>query len=175
MPDARAIRCAAKCKRRSPGSAEHDVARCVVAYEPIWAIGTGNADTPSEANAIMGEIRAAVPGLASCRMLYGGSMKPDNVAEFVRAAEHRRRPGRRREPRARHVRRAARRRAARSGRVSKRKPFVLAILDGWGTTTETRGNAIARRRPAELDAHPRDAIRTRCSRRAAKPSACRRA
>jgi len=57
--------------------------RCVVAYEPIWAIGTGTADSPSEANHIMGEIRGAVPGLADCRLLYGGSMKPDNVAAFV--------------------------------------------------------------------------------------------
>ncbi len=60
-----------------------DVARCVVAYEPIWAIGTGNADSPEEADALMGEIRAAVPGLENVRMLYGGSMKPDNVAAFV--------------------------------------------------------------------------------------------
>ena len=47
---------------------EH-VARCVVAYEPIWAIGTGHADTPRGANAIMGEIRTAVDGLANCRLL----------------------------------------------------------------------------------------------------------
>ncbi len=60
-----------------------DVARCVVAYEPIWAIGTGNADSPAEADAIMGEIRAAAAGLENVRMLYGGSMKPDNVAGFV--------------------------------------------------------------------------------------------
>ncbi|HTJ28770.1 MAG TPA: triose-phosphate isomerase [Candidatus Limnocylindria bacterium] len=60
-----------------------DVARCVVAYEPIWAIGTGNADTPSEANALMGEIRTIVPGLEDVRLLYGGSVKPDNVAAFV--------------------------------------------------------------------------------------------
>ncbi len=60
-----------------------DVARCVVAYEPIWAIGTGNADSPEEADAIMGEIRAAVAGLEIVRMLYGGSVKPDNVAGFV--------------------------------------------------------------------------------------------
>jgi triosephosphate isomerase len=59
------------------------VARCVVAYEPIWAIGTGNADSPDEANHIMGEIRAAVDGLANCRLLYGGSMKPENVTAFV--------------------------------------------------------------------------------------------
>jgi triosephosphate isomerase len=55
----------------------------VVAYEPIWAIGTGNADSPEEADAIMGEIRAAVDGLQNVRMLYGGSVKPDNIAAFV--------------------------------------------------------------------------------------------
>ena len=60
-----------------------DVARCVVAYEPIWAIGTGQADTPSEANALMGEIRGAVPGLEHVRLLYGGSVKPENIAAFV--------------------------------------------------------------------------------------------
>ena len=59
------------------------VARCVVAYEPIWAIGTGNADSPDEANHIMGEIRAAVDGLANCRLLYGGSMKAENVTAYV--------------------------------------------------------------------------------------------
>jgi triosephosphate isomerase len=62
--------------------AEH-VARCVVAYEPIWAIGTGRADTPDGANAIMGEIRAAVEGLQDVRILYGGSVNPGNVASFV--------------------------------------------------------------------------------------------
>jgi triosephosphate isomerase len=61
-----------------------DVARCVVAYEPVWAIGTGNADSPEEANVIMGEIRAAVPGLENVRVLYGGSMKADNVAAFLK-------------------------------------------------------------------------------------------
>ncbi|HEV3087160.1 MAG TPA: triose-phosphate isomerase [Candidatus Elarobacter sp.] len=60
-----------------------DVARCVVAYEPIWAIGTGHADTPESANAIMGEMRVAIPGLEHAHLLYGGSMKPDNVAAFV--------------------------------------------------------------------------------------------
>ncbi len=59
-----------------------DLARCVVAYEPIWAIGTGNPDSPASANAIMGEIRA-LAGLDHARILYGGSMKPDNVAEFL--------------------------------------------------------------------------------------------
>lgn len=65
------------------GIAPADVAQCVVAYEPIWAIGTGKADSPPEANALMGEIRACVPGLEDVRILYGGSVKPDNVAAFV--------------------------------------------------------------------------------------------
>ena len=65
------------------GVAPDDVARCVVAYEPIWAIGTGHADTPQGANAIMGTIRATVGGLENVRVLYGGSVKPDNIAAFV--------------------------------------------------------------------------------------------
>ncbi len=65
------------------GIAESDVARCVVAYEPIWAIGTGNVDSPANANAIMGSIRDAVAGLAATRILYGGSVKPDNIGALV--------------------------------------------------------------------------------------------
>lgn len=61
--------------------------RLIVAYEPIWAIGTGNVDSPENANAIMGAIRAAVPGLEKTRLLYGGSVKPDNIAALV-AQEH---------------------------------------------------------------------------------------
>jgi triosephosphate isomerase len=59
------------------------VARCVVAYEPIWAIGSGQPDTPESANAIMGAIRATVDGLQDARVLYGGSVKPENIADFV--------------------------------------------------------------------------------------------
>ena len=55
----------------------------MVAYEPIWAIGTGNADSPAEADHIMGEIRAKMPGLHDARILYGGSMNPKNVAAFL--------------------------------------------------------------------------------------------
>jgi triosephosphate isomerase len=60
-----------------------DVARCVVAYEPIWAIGTGQSCHPDGANAVMGEIRAAVDGLADVRILYGGSVNADNIRTFV--------------------------------------------------------------------------------------------
>jgi triosephosphate isomerase len=60
-----------------------DVARCVMAYEPIWAIGTGLADSPSGANDVMAEIRGSVAGLEQTRILYGGSVKPDNIGAFV--------------------------------------------------------------------------------------------
>jgi triosephosphate isomerase len=56
----------AKARAAFDGVTADDVARCVVAYEPIWAIGTGLADSPPGANAIMGEIRAAVAGLRTC-------------------------------------------------------------------------------------------------------------
>jgi triosephosphate isomerase len=60
-----------------------DVARCIVAYEPIWAIGTGLIDVPENADAVIGEIRAAVEGLQHARHLYGGSMKGDNAAALM--------------------------------------------------------------------------------------------
>ena len=62
---------------------EDDVARCVVAYEPIWAIGTGQNDTPESANAVLGQIRQCVAGLANARLLYGGSMKGTNAAPLM--------------------------------------------------------------------------------------------
>jgi triosephosphate isomerase len=54
----------------------------VVAYEPVWCIGTGMADDPVGANATIGAIRQIAGGLADARMLYGGSMNPNNAAMF---------------------------------------------------------------------------------------------
>ncbi len=65
------------------GVSAADVARCIVAYEPIWAIGTGLSDSPENASDVIGEIRASVEGLANARLLYGGSMKPENAAAFM--------------------------------------------------------------------------------------------
>jgi triosephosphate isomerase len=57
---------------------------CVVAYEPVWAIGTGKTASPAEAQAVHALLRstlqARVQGGESVRILYGGSVKPDNAA-----------------------------------------------------------------------------------------------
>jgi triosephosphate isomerase (TIM) len=63
---------------------QKEVARCVVAYEPIWAIGTGLVDEPTETNVVMGAIRSCLPGLQNASILYGGSMKADNAAALVK-------------------------------------------------------------------------------------------
>lgn len=65
------------------GRSAAEAARCTVAYEPIWAIGSGKSDDPVGANAVMGEIRGAVPGLDRTRLLYGGSVKPETIAALV--------------------------------------------------------------------------------------------
>jgi triosephosphate isomerase len=60
----------------------------VIAYEPIWAIGTGHTPTPEKANDVARMIRATVgamygaPAATSVRVLYGGSVKPENAALF---------------------------------------------------------------------------------------------
>lgn len=64
------------------GLDEAGVARVVMAYEPIWAIGTGANCDPVEADRVMAKIRASVPGLKDAPILYGGSMKPDNVSAY---------------------------------------------------------------------------------------------
>ena len=61
--------------------------RAVIAYEPVWAIGTGLTATPAQAQAvhafIRGEVAARDARIAdSLPLLYGGSVKPDNAAEL---------------------------------------------------------------------------------------------
>jgi triosephosphate isomerase len=62
--------------------------RVVVAYEPVWAIGTGLAATTEQAQETCGFVRALVQGFDkeagnAVRVLYGGSLKPDNAAEIL--------------------------------------------------------------------------------------------
>ena len=61
-----------------------DLARVAVAYEPIWAIGTGRNCDPKEADRVMGIIRGSIAGLTETPILYGGSMKAENVASYMR-------------------------------------------------------------------------------------------
>jgi len=73
-----------------------DAATCasmLIAYEPVWAIGTGEVCASDEANRVCGVVRTAVASIYdqatadAVRILYGGSMKPDNVEGLV-ALEH---------------------------------------------------------------------------------------
>jgi triosephosphate isomerase len=74
------------------GVAAADAARCVVAYEPIWAIGTGRNATPEDANDTIGVIRRSLRDQLgetadTMRILYGGSVKPGNIAELMAMPE----------------------------------------------------------------------------------------
>lgn len=53
----------------------------IVAYEPVWAIGTGQADTPRNAGKVMGKIKKAHSQIAN--LIYGGSVTPQNVKSFM--------------------------------------------------------------------------------------------
>lgn len=62
--------------------------KLVVAYEPVWAIGTGETATPDQAREVHAEIRRQLVAFygeagAGIRILYGGSVKPDNAAELM--------------------------------------------------------------------------------------------
>ncbi len=64
------------------------IARAVIAYEPVWAIGTGKVATPEQAQAVHAFIRAKLERLDSSaaqqvQILYGGSMNPSNAAELL--------------------------------------------------------------------------------------------
>ncbi len=118
----------------------------MVAYEPVWAIGTGRTATPEQADEVCLHIKETVARRAgaSPRVLYGGSVTADNAAELFA------RPGidggliggasLKADVFAAIVAAAAR---AGIDAVRPVRPFVLAVLDGWGHSDDAFGNAIA--------------------------------
>ncbi|MCO4857084.1 triose-phosphate isomerase [Herbaspirillum sp. WGmk3] len=69
-----------------------EAARIVVAYEPVWAIGTGKTATPEMAQEVHAMLRArlgakSAEAAAKVRVLYGGSMKPDNAEQLLAMAD----------------------------------------------------------------------------------------
>jgi triosephosphate isomerase len=71
------------------GLSAEQVAGLVVAYEPVWAIGTGEVATPQDAQEVCQAIRARISAVhggaaaATARILYGGSVKPDNMPAIM--------------------------------------------------------------------------------------------
>ena len=75
------------------GLSNKDLVKFVIAYEPIWAIGTGKTATKEDANEVIGYIRELLGKIfndetaAGIRILYGGSVKPDNIKELMEMSE----------------------------------------------------------------------------------------
>jgi triosephosphate isomerase len=70
------------------GVAGDELGRVVIAYEPVWAIGTGRNATPEQAAEAIAHIRSLVavrsePAAGAIRILYGGSVTPENAAEVL--------------------------------------------------------------------------------------------
>ena len=70
-----------------------DLGRIIIAYEPVWAIGTGKTATPEQAQEMHGFIRGAIAethgseAAEGLRILYGGSVKPENIGELMAQAD----------------------------------------------------------------------------------------
>jgi len=76
-------------KKDTEGLEITDPSKYVIAYEPIWAIGTGKTATADDAQEVIGAIRATLKEIFGdeiadgIRILYGGSAKPENIAGFL--------------------------------------------------------------------------------------------
>ena len=76
-------------KKAVEGLSEEQLQQVVIAYEPIWAIGTGKSSTSKDANEMCAFVRQTVAELSSqtvaeaTRIQYGGSVKPNNIEEYM--------------------------------------------------------------------------------------------
>lgn len=84
---------ASQIKAALEGLSQADVAKSIIAYEPIWAIGTGKTCDSTEANRVIAMIRKTVVEVAgeasanAVRILYGGSVKPDTIVEQMSTSD----------------------------------------------------------------------------------------
>ena len=75
------------------GLSGDQIAALVMAYEPVWAIGTGRTATPAQAGEAHAHIRSRLrqwfgaPAADLCLLLYGGSVKPDNIRDLMAQAD----------------------------------------------------------------------------------------
>jgi len=75
--------------RALDGLTGEQIGDALIAYEPVWAIGTGKNATPAEADEAHRHIRSRVrqwfggTAAEACRILYGGSVKPENIRDLI--------------------------------------------------------------------------------------------
>ena len=85
--------CKEQTEKALVGVSAEDMKKVVIAYEPVWAIGTGKTATSEDANDVIAYIREVVKGLygeeisEEVRIQYGGSVKPSNVAEIMNQSD----------------------------------------------------------------------------------------
>jgi len=84
--------CKVQVEKALENISKEDLAKVVIAYEPVWAIGTGKTATSEDANDVIAYIREVVANLYGelaneIRIQYGGSVKPSNVAEIMNQSD----------------------------------------------------------------------------------------
>ena len=76
-------------KKAVEGLSEDQLKQLIIAYEPVWAIGTGKSSNAEDANEMCAFVRQTIADIASeavaneTRIQYGGSVKPNNIKEYM--------------------------------------------------------------------------------------------